>query len=125
MEAKAKRLARFHVELSQTEEQLSEFSRKVSGNKINQAQPQAVKFSIVDSTRKPDSLNGGLLPDYEGLESYTPIHGVCPDMCPGIFFFSFCHWKAFLCSDFSLWDILLFWLKRVMFILKKKNQGTI
>ncbi|CAA6654159.1 unnamed protein product [Spirodela intermedia] len=82
MEAKAKRLARFHVELSKTEEQLSEFSRKVSGNKTSQVQPQAVKLPIGDSTRKPDSLNGGLLPDNEGLESYTPIHGVCPDMCP-------------------------------------------
>ncbi|CAA7388702.1 unnamed protein product [Spirodela intermedia] len=82
MEAKAKRLARFHVELSKTEEQSFEFSRKVSGNKTSQVQPQAVKLPIGDSNRKPDSLNGGLLPDNEGLESYTPIHGVCPDMCP-------------------------------------------
>ncbi|XP_077218164.1 SAC3/GANP/Nin1/mts3/eIF-3 p25 family isoform X2 [Tasmannia lanceolata] len=70
LQAKAKRLARFNVELSQPLQSPHDFvKKKLPGNKHDHA--------LVDMCP-----NDNILSDYEGLESSSLIVGLCQDMCP-------------------------------------------
>uniref|UniRef100_A0A1D1XUH4 MCM3-associated protein n=1 Tax=Anthurium amnicola TaxID=1678845 RepID=A0A1D1XUH4_9ARAE len=84
MRAKAKRLARFQLELSQPAGSPSDFGRKSSsGSKNNQIQPNKVKLPVGDSIKRSgDPFDEGPVSDYEGSESCPAICGLCPDMCP-------------------------------------------
>ncbi|XP_008795089.2 SAC3 family protein B isoform X1 [Phoenix dactylifera] len=82
MQAKAKRLARFNVELSQPIQNLHDFvKRKPSGNKDNQASLD--KCSADEHTELARDLSStDNLFDTEGPESSQVVVGLCPDMCP-------------------------------------------
>ncbi|XP_047271262.1 SAC3 family protein B isoform X2 [Capsicum annuum] len=83
-EAKAKRLARFKVDLSQ---QNVRDDSGIHQRGPSKSQYQSVvdrpKFSAEDSVDSTDDFSdGNLLSDYQGLESSGVIIGSCPDMCP-------------------------------------------
>ncbi|CAL5415933.1 unnamed protein product [Camellia sinensis] len=81
MQAKAKRLARFKVELSQPVESTSGIgNQKFFVNKHDQPLTERRKTLGEHSTDM--ASDGNVLPDYEGPESSTIIIGLCPDMCP-------------------------------------------
>lgn len=85
-EAKAKRLARFKVDLSQ---QNVRDDSGIHQRGPSKSQYQSVvdrpKFSAEDSVDSTDDFSdGNLLSDYQGLESSGVIIGSCPDMCPGM-----------------------------------------
>ncbi|XP_073100092.1 SAC3 family protein B isoform X2 [Elaeis guineensis] len=82
MQAKAKRLARFSVELSQPIHNLHDLvKRKPSGNKDNQASLD--KCNAHDHTELAHDLSSSdTLFDTEGPESSQVVVGLCPDMCP-------------------------------------------
>ncbi|KAK9266688.1 hypothetical protein L1049_012402 [Liquidambar formosana] len=84
MQAKAKRLARFKVELSQTEPSSSETAnQRFSGNRQDQAMMEKHKYVGEQSVEAAgDFPDGSVLPDSDGLESSSIIIGLCPDMCP-------------------------------------------
>lgn len=71
-QAKAKRLARFKVELSQAVQSTHDSaSQKIPSNRHDQAiEPSG------------DISNETVISDYEGMESSNIITGSCPDMCP-------------------------------------------
>ena len=85
LQAKAKRLARFKVELSQTVQSTSGIgNQKVSVKSHDQSFTERRKSIGERSTDMvADFPNGNVLSDYEGPESSTIITGLCPDMCPG------------------------------------------
>ncbi|KAH7573663.1 hypothetical protein JRO89_XS03G0188500 [Xanthoceras sorbifolium] len=84
MQAKAKRLARFKVELSEN----VEISPDVADQRfsINRQEHSAVdrqKFGgecAIESSR--DYPNNSITSDYEGSRTSSIIIGLCPDMCP-------------------------------------------
>ncbi|XAR57164.1 hypothetical protein NMG60_11025212 [Bertholletia excelsa] len=84
LEAKAKRLARFNVELSQPVQSFSDIeNQKLSMNIHSQSLSTRRKLGMEHSTDKErDISNGNALSDYEAVESSTVIIGLCPDMCP-------------------------------------------
>ncbi|KAF8668941.1 hypothetical protein HU200_052151 [Digitaria exilis] len=77
-QAKAKRLARFHVELSRPVENTNDFvkSLKGSADKPKQATPMG-KIPL----RKNDDTDESTLADMDS-PVLTAIVGLCPDMCP-------------------------------------------
>lgn len=86
MQAKAKRLARFKVELSEPVESTSGIgSQKFSVNRHDNSMTDS-RRSIGEhsSNMGGDVPNANVLSDYEGPESHTIISGLCPDMCPGL-----------------------------------------
>ncbi|OVA11392.1 SAC3/GANP/Nin1/mts3/eIF-3 p25 [Macleaya cordata] len=79
VQAKAKRLARFKVELNQPAESSHDVSKnKLSGNRHDQALVERRKFVA----EQPGEAAGDFILDAEGLESSSVIVGLCPDMCP-------------------------------------------
>ncbi|KAM7278240.1 hypothetical protein ACFE04_005374 [Oxalis oulophora] len=83
MQAKAKRLARFKNELSETAQRPDTVDKKYSINRHEQALGQKQKSTgDLPMQETGDSMNGNTLSEYEGLESSSIIVGVCPDMCP-------------------------------------------
>ena len=86
MLAKAKRLARFKVELSKSEQNSSDVTdQKASANRHTQSilEQKHVGGHSVELTR--NFTNGHNFSDYEGTETSSIIIGLCPDMCPGIY----------------------------------------
>ncbi|XP_052191221.1 SAC3 family protein B isoform X2 [Diospyros lotus] len=84
LQAKAKRLARFKVELSQPAQSTSgngnhKFSMNRRDQSVNEKQKSTGKH-LADMAG--DFPNDNVLPDIEGSESSTIIIGLCPDMCP-------------------------------------------
>ncbi|KAJ6800285.1 SAC3 family protein B isoform X3 [Iris pallida] len=83
MQLKAKRLARFHTELSQPLETVHDRVRdKFSGNKQDQAPftPMKNADKLVEDAREVATV--GTISDNEALGSSTIVVGLCPDMCP-------------------------------------------
>ncbi|XP_078441350.1 SAC3/GANP/Nin1/mts3/eIF-3 p25 family [Wolffia australiana] len=78
--AKAKRLARFHAELSQPRDESSQISKNFTGSRTSLVPAGAVK-TPTNIGKKADTLTDRSL-DGEGMEVFAPIRGVCPDMCP-------------------------------------------
>ena len=86
MLAKAKRLARFKVELSKSEQNGSDVTdQKASANRHAQSilEQKHVGGHSVELTH--NFTNGPNFSDYEGTETSSIIIGLCPDMCPGIY----------------------------------------
>ncbi|KAK9161394.1 hypothetical protein Syun_007735 [Stephania yunnanensis] len=80
MQAKAKRLARFSVELSQPAQSNHDNTKaKFSGNKSNQASVERNKFI---SEQPVEGSGASILTDYVRPDSSSAIIGLCPDMCP-------------------------------------------
>ncbi|KAL6343488.1 hypothetical protein AAG906_024853 [Vitis piasezkii] len=84
MQAKAKRLARFKVELEQPVQSSFDIAnQKISANRRDLSMVEKQKIAgehSVDVARSfPD---GNALADHEGLEPPSIIIGLCPDMCP-------------------------------------------
>lgn len=86
MQAKAKRLARFKVELSKSPQSSIDIAeRGVSATRPEQSNVErnrSVAYSFTQFAR--DATDGSALPECEGVESSGIIIGVCPDMCPGM-----------------------------------------
>ncbi|KAH9683110.1 SAC3 family protein B [Citrus sinensis] len=84
MQAKAKRLARFKVELSENVQISPEITdQKVSNSGRGQSVVERQKFvggHSIESAK--DYPNENTLSDNEGLEASSVIIGSCPDMCP-------------------------------------------
>ncbi|CAL0334639.1 unnamed protein product [Lupinus luteus] len=83
MLAKAKRLARFKVELSKSEQNNADVAdQKASGNRHEQSvlEQKHVAGHLMDSSG--NFTNGHAVSDYEGSETSKVIIGLCPDMCP-------------------------------------------
>lgn len=85
MLAKAKRLARFKVELSKSEQNNDDIPNQTAfANRHEQSvlEQKYVRGNLMDSAR--NFTNGLAVSDNEGLETSNLIIGLCPDMCPGI-----------------------------------------
>ncbi|XP_044498043.1 SAC3 family protein B isoform X3 [Mangifera indica] len=84
MQAKAKRLARFKVELSEDVQISPDFAdQRVSTDRQEQSAVERQKIVGAPSLESSkDYLNENSLSDYEGLETSSIIIGLCPDMCP-------------------------------------------
>ncbi|KAK7245749.1 hypothetical protein RIF29_40598 [Crotalaria pallida] len=83
MLAKAKRKARFKVELSKSEQSNADVAEeKASGNRREQSvlEQKPVAGHLMDSAG--NFTNGHAVSDYEGSETSKIIIGLCPDMCP-------------------------------------------
>ncbi|CAJ1962317.1 unnamed protein product [Sphenostylis stenocarpa] len=81
--AKAKRLARFKVELSRSEQNITDIpDQKAFANRHEQfvLEPKYAKGHLVDSASNFSS--GHVVSDNEVLEASNVIIGLCPDMCP-------------------------------------------
>ncbi|KAI3980019.1 hypothetical protein MKX01_042673 [Papaver californicum] len=74
IQAKAKRLARFKLELTEP----AESSPDILRNKQDQALAERRKVVA----EQPMDASGDIILDSEGLESSGALVGVCPDMCP-------------------------------------------
>ncbi|KAK7359669.1 hypothetical protein VNO77_01631 [Canavalia gladiata] len=84
MLAKAKRLARFKVELSKSEQNNADVAdRKASANRHEQSvlEQKYGGAHLMDSASNFTN-NGNAVTDNEGLETSNIIIGLCPDMCP-------------------------------------------
>ncbi|CAM8921351.1 unnamed protein product [Rhodiola kirilowii] len=83
-QAKAKRMARFKIELREEERtnQDSPIQKLPSNRPINHAteKPMALKDPSEEGTGQHP--NGNIVSDYEAMESSGVIIGLCPDMCP-------------------------------------------
>lgn len=86
MQAKAKRLARFKVELSKTPQNNPDIVEPgVSANRHELSNVERNKLAAYKSTELAmDGTDGNALPEDEGVESSGIIIGLCPDMCPGM-----------------------------------------
>lgn len=84
MQAKAKRLLRFNVELSQPMRKLQDLVKhKPLGKKHGASlDSRSVNDRSADETKA--SASGGTLPEYGGSDSSDAVIGLCPDMCPGL-----------------------------------------
>ncbi|KAG5554873.1 hypothetical protein RHGRI_012441 [Rhododendron griersonianum] len=84
LQAKAKRLARFKVELSEPVESTSGIgSQKFSVNRHDNSLTGSQRSTGEHSSNVGgDVPNANVLSDFEGPESHTIISGLCPDMCP-------------------------------------------
>ncbi|KAL2341204.1 hypothetical protein Fmac_009144 [Flemingia macrophylla] len=81
--AKAKRLARFKVELSKSEQSNADIpDQKGFANRHEQSmlEQKYVRGHLMDSAS--NFTNGHAVSDNEGLEKSSVIIGLCPDMCP-------------------------------------------
>lgn len=78
-EAKAKRLARFHIELSSPVESMNDYVKglKGSADKPNQARVSSISIPSNDNIdERMDDMDSPEL---------AAIVGLCPNMCPGAF----------------------------------------
>lgn len=86
MQAKAKRLARFKVELSEHVQKDSVGATpRILPNKHEDSFVERQKFAgaqSMESARNYSNEDG--LSDHGSLEKSTIIIGLCPDMCPGM-----------------------------------------
>ncbi|XP_061989417.1 SAC3 family protein B isoform X1 [Rosa rugosa] len=84
MQAKAKRLARFKVELSKSPQSgIDIVERGVSATRNEQSNVERNRSVAYSSTQLArDVTDGNALSECEGVESSGIIIGVCPDMCP-------------------------------------------
>ncbi|PIA39351.1 hypothetical protein AQUCO_02600065v1 [Aquilegia coerulea] len=80
MQAKAKRLARFGVELSQPLQKSSDNVKHKSP--VNRHDQTLVERHNLVSDQATETAGDSMLFDYEGSESSNVIIGLCPDMCP-------------------------------------------
>ncbi|XWS08687.1 hypothetical protein CRYUN_Cryun40dG0022600 [Craigia yunnanensis] len=85
LQAKAKRLARFKAELSETVQtsppDIAE--QRFSANRFQHNVEERKKLVGEHSTDSDgEFLNDSVLSDFEGLETSRVIIGLCPDMCP-------------------------------------------
>ncbi|XP_027356089.1 SAC3 family protein B isoform X2 [Abrus precatorius] len=83
MLAKAKRLARFKVDLSKCEQNNGDVAdQKASANRHEQSvlEQKYVGVHLMDSSS--NITNGHAVTDNEGLDTSNVIIGLCPDMCP-------------------------------------------
>ncbi|KAK1292460.1 hypothetical protein QJS10_CPB17g01435 [Acorus calamus] len=80
MQAKAKRLARFSVELSQPVEDIQDLKKR--SNKYEQAARDKCKVVSENDAEAPDYPDGGVSSEYGDLDSAGAVVGLCPDMCP-------------------------------------------
>ena len=84
--AKAKRLARFKVELNKSEQNNADAAdQKTSANRHEQSvlEQKYAGGHVMDSAG--NFTNGHAVSDHEGFETSNVIIGLCPDMCPGMF----------------------------------------
>ncbi|XWS13970.1 hypothetical protein CRYUN_Cryun36dG0084000 [Craigia yunnanensis] len=85
LQAKAKRLARFKAELSETVQTSPPdiADPRLSGNRFQQNVEERKKLVGEHSTNSDgEFLNDSVLSDFEGMETSRVIIGLCPDMCP-------------------------------------------
>jgi len=84
--AKAKRLARFKVELVEVaHSKLGSMDARDNSNRNEHSTTERDKCMSNQSLESSTNLaQGNSMPDYEALESSSIIIGLCPDMCPGI-----------------------------------------
>ena len=84
MQAKAKRLARFKVELNANVQGNPDFA----GQKASKHEQSMVERQKYVGNYPPELAgyftNGHVISDYDASESSTIITGSCPDMCPGL-----------------------------------------
>lgn len=86
MQAKAKRLARFKVELSKSPHNGNDIVEQgVSASRNEQSNVERNRSVAYSSTQLArDVTDGNAVSECEGVESSGIIIGVCPDMCPGM-----------------------------------------
>ncbi|KAJ7980171.1 SAC3 family protein like [Quillaja saponaria] len=83
LQAKAKRLARFKVELSKSEQGGPDIADQKDSANLHEQSVMEQKYVRGHSAESAGDLtNGHALSDYEGLNSSNIICGLCPDMCP-------------------------------------------
>ncbi|KAJ9182012.1 hypothetical protein P3X46_006050 [Hevea brasiliensis] len=84
IQAKAKRLARFKEELSESFENRPDIAeKKVSASGREQSIVERQKLVGSHSMESAGDFSNGIISsDCDGLESSTVIIGLCPDMCP-------------------------------------------
>ncbi|XVE81994.1 hypothetical protein DITRI_Ditri15bG0111400 [Diplodiscus trichospermus] len=85
LQARAKRLARFKAELSETFQTSPPDSadQRLSANRIQHNMDERKKLVGENSTNSEgEFLNDCVLSDFEGMETSRVIIGLCPDMCP-------------------------------------------
>ncbi|KAG6726602.1 hypothetical protein I3842_02G088700 [Carya illinoinensis] len=84
MEAKAKRLARFKVELSQNVQGSPDFADQLdSANRNEESIEERKKYAGNQSAELTEDISHAhVLSDFDGQEPSTIIIGLCPDMCP-------------------------------------------
>ncbi|KAI4317698.1 hypothetical protein L6164_025548 [Bauhinia variegata] len=83
MLAKAKRLARFKVELSKSEQNNSDITdQKAPSNRHVQSVMEQKYVGDHSKESSGNYTNSYAVSDYEGLETSNIILGLCPDMCP-------------------------------------------
>ncbi|XP_022955623.1 SAC3 family protein B [Cucurbita moschata] len=82
--AKAKRLARFKVELVEVaHSKLGSMDARDNSNRNEHSTTERDKCMSNQSLESSTNLaQGNSMPDYEALESSSIIIGLCPDMCP-------------------------------------------
>lgn len=84
MQAKAKRLARFKVELNANVQGSPDFADE-KATKHEQSMVERQKYvGNAPPELAGDFTNGHISADYDASESSTIITGSCPDMCPGV-----------------------------------------
>jgi len=79
-QAKAKRLARFHVELSRPVENTNDFVKALKSSADKSKQATSVGKTPM---RTNDDTDESTLADMDSTD-LAAIVGLCPDMCPGV-----------------------------------------
>lgn len=82
IQAKARRLARFGVELSQPTENRVKSKDESSESKLHHTSLDMDTHKLFEQTGS--SSRGDNVLQSEGLESSAAVVGLCPDMCPGL-----------------------------------------
>ncbi|KAF7813710.1 SAC3 family protein B-like [Senna tora] len=83
MLTKAKRLARFKVELSKSEQNNSDIAEPKASANRNEQSGLEKKYVGGHSTQSAGNFTSGhASSDFEGFETSNIIIGLCPDMCP-------------------------------------------
>lgn len=86
MLAKAKRLARFKIDLSKSEQNNADVTDQTAPANKHDASGLEKKYMgghLMDSAGNFTNVHA--VSDNDGLEISNVISGLCPDMCPGIF----------------------------------------
>lgn len=98
MQAKAKRMARFKVELTEFPQSGSEFlDTKVSSMRPGLSLVERDNLSGRASKKVSDDyLSSDTVENYEASEPSSTITGLCQDMCPGIIPYTFCPYYPLL-----------------------------
>lgn len=82
IQAKARRLARFGVELNQPTENRVKSKDQNSESNLNHTSLDIGTHKLSEKTGS--SSRGDSVLQSEGLESSAAVVGLCPDMCPGL-----------------------------------------